>query len=278
MNRRASLLLVGESDTGKTHYGAQLLGRLSRQDSALRLTGAPDSIAPFKAALGRISLGLSADHTPERTYEESIWPIVHQGGGAATIIWPDYGGEQIKRLIETRRMPTAWRSRITESTGWIVLARPSRMPLPEDALTRSAALPARADEAPVRLSPQSRFVELLQMLQFVASAAADHRQALPPIAILLSCYDELESEQTPVEYLVEHLPLIDQYVSCHWPTEDRRIFALSALGQALSKDEPDSRFALEGPENFGFVVDEAGKRSTDLTLPLQWLIQHASRR
>ena len=277
MDRRASLLVVGESDTGKTHYGAQLLGRLNQQDSALRLVGAPDSIAPFKSALERISLGLSADHTPERTYDESVWPIVDQAGTAASLVWPDYGGEQIKRLIETRRMPTVWRHRITGSTGWMVLARPSRMVLPADALTRSMAVPARDDEGRVRLSPQSRLVELLQMLEFLASAPVEGRRSLPPVAILLSCFDELASEQTPTAYLAEHLPLIDQYVSCHWSRQHRRVFGLSALGQALSKDEPDSKFAEKGPENFGFVVDEAGQRSADLTLPLQWLISHVDR-
>ena len=59
-----SLLLLGESDVGKTHYGAQLLRRLNLNVGALKMSGAPSSIEPFVAALEKLSLGLAAIHTP----------------------------------------------------------------------------------------------------------------------------------------------------------------------------------------------------------------------
>ena len=166
MTKTAHILLVGESDVGKTHYGAQLLGRLDRSESALKLAGAPANLGPFQSAMERISLGLAADHTPSSAYSDSVWPIVDAAGNAASMVWPDYSGEQIKDVIDTKRLPFPWRDRVIDSGGWVIMLRPSRMGLPNDVLTRSGAEATTDVESPIRLSPQSRFIELMQMLLY----------------------------------------------------------------------------------------------------------------
>lgn len=42
-----SILLIGESDVGKTHYGAQLLKRLMKRDGQLRMNGAATNLEPL---------------------------------------------------------------------------------------------------------------------------------------------------------------------------------------------------------------------------------------
>ena len=69
-----SLLLLGESDVGKTHYGAQILRRLNVGRGALELVDGAN-LEPFKTALDKISQGLSAPHTPRAEYSESIWTL-----------------------------------------------------------------------------------------------------------------------------------------------------------------------------------------------------------
>ena len=99
-----SILLIGESDVGKSHYGGQLLKRLMKADGQIRMDGAASNLEPFEAVMARLDAGVSADHTAVTTYEESVWPIVDEEGRKAHLIWPDYGGEQVKKIRVFRRI------------------------------------------------------------------------------------------------------------------------------------------------------------------------------
>ena len=56
------------------------------------------------------------------------------------------------------------------------------------------------------------------MLQYKRQSYFDHEDELPPLAVLLSCYDELHTEQPPRDYSRAQLPMLDQYLSSHWPS------------------------------------------------------------
>ena len=268
------LLLLGESDVGKTHYGAQLLRRLNLKRCALRMEGAAQNIEPFDAALSQISKGLSAAHTPERIYADSVWPVAGENTELGDLVWPDYGGEQIKKLVDSKKLPIAWRERTLASMGWVVMVRPTRTTLPDDALTRSATTHSSdgGEDLSLPLTGQARIVELLQILIHTYSARRDGSR-VPPIAFLLTCFDELDGVASPIAFLREQLPLIDHFLRSNWPSDLLSIYGLSALGQALSVNEPDEAFANRGPEEHGFIVEGDGERNADLTLPLLWLLK-----
>src|SRR3954465_10494986 len=103
-----SILLLGESNVGKTHYGAQFLKRLYVGDNALKLNGAPTNVQPFEDAMNSLATGRATGHTPASTYVESVWPIIDQLMRPAEMVWPDYGGEQLRALIAERKIPSAW--------------------------------------------------------------------------------------------------------------------------------------------------------------------------
>jgi hypothetical protein len=73
-----TILLVGESNVGKTHYGAQFLKRLMVKACALKMSGAPTNLEAFNTALSCLTEGKSTDHTPANTYVESVWPITDE--------------------------------------------------------------------------------------------------------------------------------------------------------------------------------------------------------
>ena len=118
-----SILLIGESDVGKSHYGGQLLKRLMQEDGQLRMNGAASNLEPFEAVMACLDAGISADHTPITTYHESHWPIVDNEEQEADLIWPDYGGEQIQNIVNERQLPQDWLNRITQSSAWLLLIR-----------------------------------------------------------------------------------------------------------------------------------------------------------
>ena len=144
--------------------------------------------------------------------------------------------------------------------------------MPEDILTRDVSLPAVDDPANSTLSPQSKLIEVLQMLQYKKRSYLDHKGMLPPLAVLLSCYDELATKEPPGAYCRAHLPMFDQYLSSNWSKDRRRIFGVSPLGQPLSQTNRDEDYVASGPEKRGFIVDEQGDKKVDLLAPIEWLL------
>ncbi|MGN8544845.1 hypothetical protein ACQPTN_07615 [Bradyrhizobium sp. 13971] len=269
--RHNSILLLGESGVGKTHYGAQLLNRLMNVEGVLRMEGQSTNLLPFQSAMNSLQEGRAADHTATSTYSESVWPIKDGSGRHADLVWPDYGGEQIKRMIETRRIPNAWRERITTSPAWLMLVRLQALRIGDDIFSKPLAAlrssSAVAAEGPV--SDQARMIELLQMLLFVGSMG-DRPLERPRLVVLLTCWDELGFEGAPKAVLKERLPLFWTFIRSSWgaPT----VLGVSALERPLSPNERDPDYVAKGPENFGYVVSADGSRSPDLTLPIQLLL------
>ncbi|MDE0159820.1 MAG: hypothetical protein OXI02_07270 [Candidatus Dadabacteria bacterium] len=267
-----SILLLGESDVGKTHYGAQVLRRLNSGSSAFELVNG-GNLNPFKVALDKISQGLSAPHTPRAESSESLWTLRQRSNGSnIELVWPDYGGEQVSGMINSKSLPSTWRDKLIKAAGWIFMVRPSQVPLPEDILTRAVSLPAVDDPVNSTLSPQSKLIEILQMLKYKKQSYLEHKGMPPPIVVLLSCYDELATDESPSIYCRAHLPMFDQYLSSNWPEERRRIFGVSPLGQPLSQTQPNDDYVASGPVKKGFVIDEQGNKTGDLLAPIEWLL------
>jgi hypothetical protein len=131
-----SILLIGESGVGKTHYGAQLLKRLMNGEGQLRMDGAATNLEPFEAALESLNEGMAAGHTATTTYVDSVWPIADARGRKAELVWPDYGGEQIKAMSSTRRLPAAWRGRVVTAPAWLLLIRLQQTRVNDDIFSR----------------------------------------------------------------------------------------------------------------------------------------------
>ena len=267
-----SILLIGESDVGKSHYGGQLLKRLMQEDGQIRMDGAATNIEPFQAVMACLDAGLSAGHTPTATYQESRWPIIDNEEHKADLIWPDYGGEQVKHIIDERRLPQVWLNRITQSSAWLLLIRLQKIRAGDDIFSRPlAALKGRSTEArEAGLSDQARLIELLQMLAYIWSTSNERLDRSPRLVVLLTCWDEMERPGKPIDELCERLPLFGDFVASKW--EDSSVLGLSALGQALDNQKPDEDYITKGSERFGYVVLEDGTHSPDLTQPIRKLL------
>jgi len=272
-----SILLIGESGVGKTHYGAQLLRRLMKKDCRLRMNGQATNLEPFEAALESLSEGKAADHTATSIYVDSVWPVSQEDGTCGQLIWPEYGGEQIKSMIETRRVSDAWCTRVQQADRWMLMIRLQQTQLGDDVLSRPLSdLRKAAPENPAhQISDQARLIELLQMLVYVRGMSSPGvRPGSPQLAVLLTCWDELGFEGTPSEALQVRLPMFWAFLSATWPAPT--VMGLSALGRPLTPHTSDSDYSSRGPEQFGFVVTPEGERSPDLTWPIHLLLNKQS--
>lgn len=274
MPEQHTILLIGESNVGKTHYGAQFLKRLMVKVGALKMHGAPTNVEAFTTALSCLTEGVATDHTPASSYVESVWPIQDDSGRSAELVWPDYGGEQVRNLVTQRRIPPAWRERVLEATDWVVLIRLHSLRSDEDLFSRplQSFATAQNQEEPTAFEPsdQARMIELLQMLLYLAQFSLDRPLRKPRLTILLSCWDELGTTELPPDLLAARLPMLWSFVRSNWATPI--VIGLSALEKALSKTTPDADYATRGPEDFGYVVLPNGERKTDITLPIQRLM------
>ena len=222
--------------------------------------------------MAKLDEGLSAGHTPITTYDESRWPVVDDEGRKADLIWPDYGGEQIKNIIDERQLPDAWRNRIAQSSAWLLMIRLQKIRADDDIFSRPlTSLRGSSTEArEVPLSDQARLIELLQMLVHVRSTSDKRMGRLPRLVVLLTCWDEMETQEKPNGVLHKHLSMFGDFVASNW--EEPAVLGLSALGQRLDSQEPDEDYITQGSEQFGYVILENGTRSADLTLPIRILL------
>ena len=278
------ILILGESDVGKTHYGGQLLKRLMNSNGQIKMDGAATNLEPFQTVMNSLNEGKLADHTATTIYNESIWPIIGDEERRGHLVWPDYGGEQIQNIINERRIPNAWRTRIIQSPAWLLLIRPQKIRTHDDIFSRPLVAPredttearevGRKEEVPgaqgTKLSDQARLIELLQMLVQISLTRDGTVDRLPRLLTLLTCWDELDTDIEPAGVLRQRLPMFHDFMLSNW--KDLIILGLSSLGRRLDKTEPDIDYVGQGSENFGYIVLENGTRCDDLTLPIKRLL------
>jgi hypothetical protein len=241
---------------------------------ALKMSGAPTNLEAFNTALSCLTEGKSTDHTPASTYVESVWPMTDEAGRFAELVWPDYGGEQVRSIVTHRRIPAAWHKRVRGATDWVLLIRLHSLRSEDDLFSRPlqsfAADEPQVGAAAYELSDQARTVELLQMLLYLAQLHLDRPLLKPRLTILLSCWDELETTGLPIDLLASRLPMLWSFVRSNWSSPT--VFGLSALERTLSMTDADEDYAIRGPEEFGYVVLPDGTKNRDITLPIQRLM------
>ncbi len=296
-----SLLIFGGTDTGKSHYGAQLLRRLQVRQGDLRMVGTPPDLSAFQEVIDQLALGRSAGHTPSNVYRESTWHVRSESTGVESrLLWPDYAGEQVEDILKLRHVSEDWVQRIRSSDGWLLCVRPSAVLQVDNVLLRPRAaermrelttdnIPTPSELAqgpldetassstyPLTLSHQAGFVELLQSLLFVIQADVNRRARRPALVIALTCWDEVTGEgigDTPSLMLRRQMPLLSQFIESNWDASVSAVMGISALGKPLQSKVSDDDFVEGGPERNGWCVLEDGTKSPDLTLPLAVLMQ-----
>jgi len=271
------LLLVGLHNSGKTHYGAQLLGRLRAGQGQLKMDGAATNLGAFEEALNAIAEGRLAQHTSTETYLESTWPVITEEGRRAELVWPDYGGEQIRQILQGRRVGDDWRRRIRESNGWLLFLRPHTISGRQDVWERPGTYHDKTSNAPkeAHWREQASLVELLQILLHTRGADVNTGLGLPVLIIGLTCWDEMSEtmkKSRPSQVLQRTLPMVASFVDANWESNRHVTFGISALGKALQMDGFDDDFQNLGPTAHGWVIAPDGIKTPDLTAPVHQLI------
>ena len=278
----ADVLVLGGPAAGKTHYAGQLLGRLrnDRQGILRVRAGGEDDLHPFEEVLECLEEGRSAGHTTGATWTGMKCQLQLREGDDISLEWPDYAGERFASLVDKRELTAEWQTSISAAGAWLLFIRLSTLKLSEDLLTRPpgrVSNPQAADAYNLDGSAwddRARYVEILQMLLFAAGRSTSKPVLAPRLAVMFSCWDELDEKGTPEQAFRDRLPFLYAFIRSTWAEGAWSAWGLSSLGRALKKDSRDDEFVRNGPENFGYVIPPgATAQEPDLTAPVAWLLQ-----
>jgi Double-GTPase 1 len=287
MNENTGILVIGEHNVGKTIYGIQLLGRLRAGKSSLKLNGTPEDISIFELGLEALNNGEAPSHTASTANLELVLPIEFNQQ-RVSLTWPEYGGEQINDILQSRSLSKAWQNRIAQADGWILFLRLSRICNSLDAI----AHPAPKQKGNVTTKPpkietnetekhwhsSAKIIELLQMLLHEKHIGIHERVKSPALVVALSCWDELSTQEkkTPHDVLKQNLPLLYEFLRTIWEADHLSIFGVSSLGMDIGSNGAKEAFRDDGPEQHGFVIKPDGSSSSDLSEPVIWLMERVS--
>ena len=260
-------LLIGGPASGKSTFLVQLYGRLQQRTSTLSLADAPESLAPVRDGLDRLSQGLPVRHTSAKVDGIQELTARRQGGQILQLSIPDYPGEVVDELVDNRHISPDWRDLVTRSTNWNLFVRIERMAgLP--------SLPEREDVSPEATSTSRelpldiRLIELLQLLCHEHQRHSSENTIPPNLTVVLSCWDEIPDNSdgvAPAMVLKQRMPLLHSYVTSNWEPSRHHVVGLSAQGRTLAENEPDSEFIDRGPESMGYFIRVDGSETEDLS-------------
>ncbi len=281
----SNVLVLGESNVGKSVYATQLYGRLrAGQSSRLRLNGAPASISMLEDGMNALNRGDMPQHNPAGDYQVMDIPT-RLDEEKARLRWPDFAGEQITQIVSSRVIPKLWAENINQSDAWLLMLRLGAVADPVDAVQRPAHRGRRTSNSaasvtfPVSNLPKpwnanAQYVELLQMMLYGKRLSARQMVEKTPLLVAVSCWDELLTNEAPPVALQNCLQMFYEYLSSTWHPDAWRVFGISALGMPPTNSDLSAKLRDEGPEQQGYVIRPDGERSLDLAEPIVWLMEY----
>jgi hypothetical protein len=263
------LLIIGKPHSSKTVFIAQFYSRLQKRKSKLSLYKSVNDLSPITLAREALAKGEEPQATPTNRSVNLILPIQF-GDQQIDLLCPDYGGEQINNIITLREVDKKWMGAITDSDNWIFFIRLSSINKPLDisniTVTEEHTQASKENtEVVYSISDQSALIELLQILLHCKEYDFHFKNSKVVLTVVLTCWDELETEGKPKQVLQDNLPLLLSFIEANWETDKLRIIGLSAQGFPLDNEANKEKYQIEGPENFGYLVKEDGQKINDIT-------------
>ena len=279
MINKHNILLIGGPNSGKTHFGGQLYCRLNSGQFKYKISAQnrPDDLKIFQEVFEKLYQGVRAGHT-EASANRSVELIIEDGDNNVVLTFPDYAGEQVKKIVEHRRLNAIWKNYIDLSTAWVLLIRLDEIPPIEDIVNRGIPsaeeiIKRNAVAPPIKMSDSAYFIELIQTLIYYKGISTLSKIAQPKLTVMLSCWDELKLPDNilPLDILKERLPLFYDYISNNWQDSSLSVIGLSSTQRTLT-DEADEEFVDKTPIEFGYTVETNGSLEKDLILSIETFI------
>lgn len=262
------VLLIGKPHSGKTTFIGQLYSKIDSNKSAIKFYKPVENLMPIISALRNLSDGNDVAPTPTDKSTTMYLPLLVDGK-SVDLECPDYGGEQINNIIESREIDSKWLESIRKSDNWILFIKPSDLSTSYD-LSNKTIKPevlesSSGDAGEHNISDQSSFIELLQILLHVKGHDSHLLNSITKLSVVLTCWDELQGGITPTEELRRSLPLLMNFIEANWSPDRFNLLGLSSLGFSLKENGNKIKYQELGSQNFGYVLKSNGTKVDDIT-------------
>ncbi|SFT96477.1 hypothetical protein SAMN04489724_3015 [Algoriphagus locisalis] len=264
-----SILLIGKPGSSKTVYLAQFYLRLQKRKSKLALADVVKNITVLSPALEALANGQTPEPTNTEANKKFLLPVKKREE-RFDLLCPEYGGEQVNTIIRTRSLDKEWLDAVKNCDNWLMFIRLNGVSKAKDLsdLTVSEQTSSHSidhEHPEYEVSDQVSFIELLQILLFHRQHNYHDSQKKIRLTIALTCWDELETKDIPVEHLKKHMPLFTEFVESNWSSAMWSVFGLAALECSLKELKDQEGFQINGPESYGFIINPDGTDSKDIT-------------
>lgn len=195
-------------------------------------------------------------------------------GTEIELTFPDISGETFQSQYDNREIANELAKYIKDTSGIILFINP--MTVNETNFIADVPKEVRRgneeNNIPKKVPLQVQLVELLQFVKYIRN------ESPVKLEILVSAWDVIENNVSikslkPEEYIKEHLQLLFQYVKANTDLYDTVFWGISAQGGIL--DDRGKLLEIEDPCERVFIIDNYGKRSRDITLPLCRIVGEA---
>lgn len=265
------MLIIGAPKSGKTTFQAQLYGRLQAHSGRIKLVKNSEDFSGLEKAYERLADGEETSTTPaDENLEVTLRASLDEE--EFDLVFKDYGGEQVRNIIDFLEYDNRWAKRAKLNDRWILFIRPNRLFHHYDlSLTGYAEKDESKDNSKNdpnpkdRLSDQYRYIELIQTLLHARETSIKSPIQSPKLLIVLTCWDELHSDQKPLKELQVRMPFFYHFLDSLWQKDSYKVIGLSAQHFPLDNEEAKNRYLDELPESFGYLVLEDDPEEPDLT-------------
>lgn len=198
------------------------------------------------------------------------------------VLFPDIPGEDFSGMWEKRELDESMTDTLA-TTAIVLIINGDTIKFPawvveQTAIAKGAGLePDQAEVVDWNANLAPTQVQVVELLQFLMSGNLD----IGPrrLAVLISAWDEVEGEGLePAEVLAVKLPLLDQYLRNGRDPWTWRVWGVSAQGGVYEdQDKGEQLKETAALRDYELASDRIkvvdGKNvSSDITLPLEWLI------
>lgn len=265
---KKSILIVGLPNSSKTTFITQLYGRLTLGTGGLKLYKSVSNLTPIIEALNLLADGEEVSPTSTDKSTGIELPIAVRED-MVDLYCPDYGGEQVNVIIRDREIQPKWNDAIIGSNHWMLFIRlnnlTKRFDLSNKTISSENAAKQGDSAIEYSISDQSAYIELLQILLATKKQDAHFKNSISKLTIVLTCWDEEENGEKPIDKLKRDLPLLLTFVESNWSNDMINIVGLSALGLSLKAPENKKLYQENGSEGYSYVIKSDGSRINDIT-------------
>jgi len=266
MEANNKILIIGPPNSGKTTFLAQFNMRLESSMGELKLSKAAENTSAIENACDRLANGEETEATPATENSITKIPLLLDSD-EWLLEYHDYGGEQVHKLTKLLQYDKTWIERAKKHDRWILFIRPSQIHHCYDLSMKGFAAVENEKRKEIQNIPsdQYHFIELLQVLLHARGLGTKSRIDTPRLLIVLTCWDELNTDKKPKEVLKEYMPLFYEFMASNWKEQKFKAVGVSAQGFSLSVQENKEKYQNQGPEHFGYLVTESNPEEKDLT-------------